>query len=59
MSERLIRCRYMPTGTRFEVKQCTGEVADPGAELLLCTTHLAATWRMIADIRQGALGVAA
>lgn len=53
--DRLIRCRYMATGTRHEVKQCTAEVLDPEAELLLCTAHFAAAMRMAQEHRLEAI----
>lgn len=54
-TERTIRCRYLETHPRRGVNQCTGEAVDPDAELLLCTTHLAAAWRMVTAIRAGHL----
>lgn len=50
-TSRVVRCRYIASHPRRGVNQCTGEAADPTAELLLCTTHLAAAWRMIDDLR--------
>lgn len=37
MPERVIRCRYL----RRSGEQCTGEAADPTAEVLLCIKHMA------------------
>lgn len=37
MPERAIRCRYL----RRSGEQCTGEAADPTAEVLLCIKHMA------------------
>lgn len=42
-TERLERCRYLGRGDN----QCTGEVLDPDAEILLCQKHLARALTMI------------
>lgn len=34
---RLVRCRYL----RLSGEQCTGEAADPQADVLLCLKHMA------------------
>lgn len=54
-NDRLVRCHYIAAHPRRGENQCTGEAVDPEAELLLCTTHLAAAWRMIAEIQQSTL----
>lgn len=40
-----ITCRYLDTHR----DQCTAEAVDPGADILLCTAHLARAWRLITD----------
>lgn len=42
---RRVTCRYLKAfGT-----QCTGEAVDPDAEVLLCTAHLAAAYRLFSS----------
>jgi hypothetical protein len=43
---KIVRCRYL----RLNDAQCTAEVADPSAEILLCSKHLA---RALALVRAG------
>jgi hypothetical protein len=45
MSDRLIRCRYL----RANDEQCTGEVLDPAAPVLLCGKHTA---RLVEHVRE-------
>ncbi|MCW2920005.1 MAG: hypothetical protein JWN52_8073 [Actinomycetia bacterium] len=40
---KLERCRYLGRGDN----QCTGEVLDPAAEILLCRKHLARALQLI------------
>lgn len=53
--ERIVRCRYIRGRSLTGTSQCSGEAVDPDAELLLCTEHLAAAWRMVASLRAGSL----
>jgi hypothetical protein len=39
-ADRKVRCRYLTTGKRGQVDQCTGEAVDPDGEILLCILHL-------------------
>ncbi|MFG2002313.1 hypothetical protein ACGFNU_24485 [Spirillospora sp. NPDC048911] len=36
-TKQIIRCRYL----RRSGEQCTGEAADPAADVLLCLKHMA------------------
>ncbi|MFI0484868.1 hypothetical protein [Actinomadura sp. 9N215] len=47
MSDRIVRCRYL----RRNEQQCTAEAADPVAELLLCTKHLARAMALVQERR--------
>lgn len=42
---RATRCHYLK-GPEGQTARCTGEVADPDADLLMCTRHLAMAFRM-------------
>ncbi|MGC4891065.1 hypothetical protein [Micromonospora sp. DT227] len=48
---RAVRCRYLDVHAHRGVNRCTGEAADPNAELVLCTGHLAAALRLVDEIR--------
>jgi phage terminase Nu1 subunit (DNA packaging protein) len=41
----MVTCRYL----RRNEQQCTAEAADPDAEVLLCTKHLARAMRVYQD----------
>lgn len=45
MPERAIRCRYL----RKSGEQCTAEVLDPNAPVLLCSKHTA---RLVEHVRE-------
>lgn len=40
---RRVTCRYLDRNSN----RCTGEVAEEGAEIDLCTTHLAAAFSLL------------
>lgn len=42
-AERTVRCRYL----RRNDEQCTGEVLDPNADVLLCGKHVARAMRLV------------
>lgn len=44
MTDRIVRCRYL----RRNDEQCTGEVLDPNAPVLLCGKHTA---RLVEHVR--------
>lgn len=48
MTERIVRCRVH--GKLND--PCSGEAVDPGAELLICTRHLAQAQRLIHEAMQ-------
>ncbi|MEU1761698.1 hypothetical protein [Micromonospora sp. NPDC005652] len=52
-SARITRCRYLK-GPEGDPVRCTGEVADPDAELLLCPRHLAMSFRMFTALTRRA-----
>lgn len=49
-AERLTRCRYL----RRNEAQCTAEAADPDAQILLCTKHLARAMALVTEHREAA-----
>lgn len=43
---RPVRCRYLPGGGDDQ-QRCAAPAADPAAEVLLCSEHLAAAVRVV------------